>query len=106
MGMMPMVIPAFWNIWNTIIDSTPTHSSMPELVAGQLGDAPDPPAQDRRTAAAASPAPMKPSSSPTAVKMKSVCCSGTMSSWVWVPSKIPLPSTPPEPMAIFDWLRL
>ena len=40
--------------------------------------------------------PMKPSSSPTAVKMKSVCCSGTLPSRVWVPLNRPLPIRPPD----------
>ena len=63
-----------------------------ELVAGQLGGAPDPPDDDRAAGARRVPAPMKPSSSPTAVKMKSVCCSGTMSRRVWVPLNRPWPA--------------
>ena len=50
---------------------------------------------------------MKPSCSPTAVKMKSVCCSGTKSRSVWVFSEpTPLPCNPPEAMAIFACVRL
>ena len=41
-----------------------------------------------------------PSSSPTVQKMKSVSCSGTNLSLVWVPFRNPLPCKPPEPMAI------
>ena len=51
-------------------------------------------------------APTKPSCSPTAVKMKSVCCSGTLASLVWGPSNNPWPSAPPLPIAIFDWSTL
>ena len=50
--------------------------------------------------------PTKPSSSPTAVKMKSVCCSGTNPSRVCVPSNRPLPFTLPDAIAAFDWSRL
>ena len=38
--------------------------------------------------------PMNPSCSPTAEKMKSVCCSGTYPPLVWVPWKRPLPYDP------------
>jgi hypothetical protein len=48
--------------------------------------------------------PTKPSSSPTAVKMKSVCCSGTNPSRVWVRSNRPLPSALPDAIAAIDWL--
>ena len=50
--------------------------------------------------------PTKPSSSPTAVKMKSVCCSGTNPRRVCVPSNRPLPLTLPEAMAALDWSEL
>ena len=50
--------------------------------------------------------PTKPSSSPSAVKMKSVCCSGTNPRRVCVPSNKPLPDAAPEAMAAFDWSRL
>ena len=76
-GMMPMVMPTFSKIWNTNMASTPTQIEHAELVAGQLGRPPDPPDDDREQRRAAWPPPTKPSSSPTAVKMKSVCCSGT-----------------------------
>ena len=36
--------------------------------------------------------------------MKSVDDSGRKSSRDWVPSSQPLPVTPPEPMAVFDWI--
>ena len=48
--------------------------------------------------------PMKPNSSPTTAKMKSVELSGRKSSCDWVPCSQPLPNTPPEPMAISDWM--
>ena len=49
---------------------------------------------------------MKPSSSPTAVKMKSVCCSGTKLPWVCEPSWKPSPPNRPLAMAWVDcfWL--
>ena len=50
--------------------------------------------------------PMKPSSSPTVQKMKSVSCSGTYFSFVCVPLRNPLPFSPPEPMAIFACITL
>ena len=104
-GMMPIVIPTFSKTWNTNIDSTPTQISVPSgsrasWAVRQIRQA----MIDRR--ASRVPAPMKPSSSPTAVKMKSVCCSGTMSSRVWVPLNRPVPVRPPEPMAILACSRL
>ena len=36
--------------------------------------------------------------------MKSVRLSGRNSSWLCVPSPSPLPNSPPEPIAIFDWM--
>ena len=55
---------------------------------------------------AARRAPRKPSSSPTDVKMKSVCCSGTKPPWVCEPSPRPSPANRPCAMACFDcsWL--
>ena len=50
--------------------------------------------------------PQKPKFSPTEVKIKSVCCSGTKSPWVCVPFKKPFPQKPPEPIAIFDCFTL
>ena len=50
--------------------------------------------------------PEKPHSSPIVLKIKSVCCSGTKSPFVWVPWRNPLPFKPPEPIAIIDWLIL
>ena len=61
-----------------------------EVVAGQLGRPPDPPDDDREQREQRR-RPTKPSSSPTAVKMKSVCCSGTLPSRVCGPSNSPLP---------------
>ena len=42
---------------------------------------------------------MKPSSSPTTVKMKSVCCSGTYAFFVSVPLNKPEPRRPPVTIA-------
>ena len=51
-------------------------------------------------------APTNPSCSPIAVKMKSVCCSGTYPRFVSTPCQEPLPHTPPEPMASLACWRL
>ena len=59
-----------------------------------------------QNSASSVPAPTKPSCSPTAVKMKSVCCSGTLPSRVWLPLNRPSPSAPPAPIAVFDWSTL
>ena len=51
-------------------------------------------------------APMKPSSSPATVKMKSVCCSGMNLPLVCVPWNSPEPLNPPDPIAMracFSW---
>ena len=76
-GMIPMVIPMFSKIWNANIASTPIAHQRAEEVGRQQGDSPQPPDQQRVEQRAACAPPTKPSSSPTAVKMKSVCCSGT-----------------------------
>ena len=87
-GMIPMVMPMFSNIWKASIASTPTHTSVPKK------------SRDSRAvrqvrhitmanSARSTTAPTNPSSSPTAVKMKSVCCSGTKPPWVWDPCSSP-----------------
>ena len=43
--------------------------------------------------------PMKPSSSATTVKMKSVDCTGRKPSWFCRPAVSPCPNRPPEPTA-------
>ncbi|MNN60209.1 hypothetical protein D3C81_1753780 [compost metagenome] len=48
--------------------------------------------------------PIRPNSSEKTAKMKSVCFSGMNSRWVCVPLRKPLPSTPPEPIAMIDWM--
>jgi len=48
--------------------------------------------------------PIRPNSSENAAKMKSVVRSGMNSRCVCVPFMKPLPSTPPEPMAIIPWM--
>ena len=52
------------------------------------------------------PAPTKPSSSPATVNTKSVCCSGTNLPFVWLPWNSPVPTRPPEPIAILAWVTL
>ena len=90
MGMMPMVMPVFSNIWNASIDNTPTHTSAPKKSRESLAVR-----QVRHITMAnrarSTTAPRKPSSSPTDVKMKSVCCSGTKPPWVCEPSPRPSP---------------
>src|SRR6266850_492452 len=53
-----------------------------------------------RKSARATVTPMKPSSSPTTAKMKSVCCSGRNASRFCGPARNPLPNSPPEPIAL------
>ena len=50
--------------------------------------------------------PKNPHSSPIVQKIKSVLCSGTKSKRVCVPFTNPFPNKPPEPIAIFDWIKL
>ena len=47
---------------------------------------------------------MRPNSSPMTAKMKSVERSGRNSSCAWLPFIQPLPNSPPEPIAICDWM--
>ena len=75
-GMMPMVIPAFWNTLKARKVKMPAHNSRPNTSRASWAA--------RSTRKAIKPrraktrlAPTNPSCSPTAVKMKSVCCSGT-----------------------------
>ncbi len=49
--------------------------------------------------------PTNPSSSPTTLKMKSVCCSGRKSKAFCVPAVKPFPHRPPLPTATMDWIR-
>ena len=76
MGIMPMVIPMFWKMWNKNMASTPTQISVPavsraEAAARQIR------AHSTPNATSTAPPPNKPSCSHRAVKMKSLCCSGT-----------------------------
>ena len=48
--------------------------------------------------------PIRPNSSPNTARMKSVDRSGMKSSWDWLPLSQPLPNTPPEPIAMVDWM--
>ena len=75
-GMIPMVIPMFSKTWNVSMASTPTQISVPtrsrdRVAARQVRQMMMANSSNR------SPDPTKPTCSPTAVKMKSVCCSGT-----------------------------
>ncbi len=76
MGMMPIVIPTFSKTWNANIARIPTHRSVPKKSVESRAVR-----HVRHTSSANSASniapPTKPSSSPTTVKMKSVCCAGT-----------------------------
>ena len=50
--------------------------------------------------------PSRPHSSPRTEKMKSVWCSGMKSRWICVPLSQPLPASPPEQIAMVDWMML
>jgi hypothetical protein len=75
-GMIPMVIPTLMNIWNAHSATIPQASNVPNesrdkvamRSARQINRA-------KRPSSVAEP--RNPSCSPTAVKMKSVCCWGT-----------------------------
>ena len=49
---------------------------------------------------------MKPSSSPSTAKMKSLCCTRRKLSWVWLPLPRPRPHQPPEPTLMRAWIGL
>ena len=75
-GMIPIVIPTFSKTWNTNMARTPMQHRVPKRSLARRAAR-----QVRHTISANSASstapPTKPSSSPTTVKMKSVCCSGT-----------------------------
>ena len=48
--------------------------------------------------------PVKPNCSEKIAKTKSVSFSGRKSKLLWEPSRKPLPFSPPEPIAILDWI--
>ena len=95
-GMIPRTIPTFTNIWIANIDATPAATYVPNgsfdkygiLIARQIRMA---------NSISTNAAPTNPNSSPTTVKMKSVCCSGTKSRFVCVPPRKPAPNSPPAP---------
>ena len=104
-GMMPIVMPTFSNTWKTSMASTPTQISVPtrsrdRVAARQVRQ------MTMANSSSSRPDPTSPTCSPTAVKMKSVRCSGTYDRLVWVPLPMPLPMRPPSPMVIFDSARL
>ena len=76
MGMMPMVIPAFWKTLKAMKANSPVQMQAAEDVPGHDPGMQDPPGDHAQEGEQAD-RPTKPSCSPTAVKMKSVCCSGT-----------------------------
>src|SRR5581483_10343459 len=104
-GMIPIVMPTFSKIWKTNMARMPTHSSVPNRSRASVAVR-----QVRQTTTANRArrvnAPTKPNSSPTTVKMKSVCCSGTNDRLVWVPLNRPFPNRPPEPIAALACARL
>src|SRR5919202_1138925 len=105
MGVIPIVMPTFSKIWNSSMASTPTHSRVPNSSLAWLATRHVRQSTRPNRASSVVP-PTKPSSSPTAVKIKSVCCSGTKERFVCVPRNTPLPVSPPAAMAIWDWRRL
>ena len=76
-GMMPIVMPMFSNTWNANIAEHADADERAEEVGRQQGGSPDAATRAARRAPSSVAPPTKPSSSPTTVKMKSVCCSGT-----------------------------
>ncbi len=74
--MMPIVMPMFWKQLKAKKMKTPRHRTLPivsrEVLAIQKIRNPT-----KASSTMIDAEPMKPSCSPTAVKMKSVCCSGT-----------------------------
>ena len=75
-GMMPIVIPAFWNTLKAMKANNPAQIRRPKMslettAACNTRHAMTPSRDSSPTD------PTKPSCSATAVKMKSVCCSGT-----------------------------
>ena len=77
MGMMPIVIPAFWNTLKAMKANSPAQIRRPKMSRDDHGRVQHPPGDHAQGGRARPTAPTKPSCSPTAVKMKSVCCSGT-----------------------------
>ena len=76
MGMMPIVIPAFWNTLNAMNANSPAQIRRPKASRATTAACNTRQAMIPRSDSTPT-APTKPSCSPTAVKMKSVCCSGT-----------------------------
>ena len=97
-----MHMPMFSKVWKTTVEATPKQTSMDIVLPERR-----PICTQRMTIIMSSrmtrQAPMRPSSSPTTAKMKSVCLPGMALDWLWVPSPRPVPVSPPEAMAILAW---
>ena len=100
-GINPMHIPTFSIVWNKSIAPTPAAMHLPAGFSHFAAVR-----SMRKIMANSTPqtmtAPIKPNSSQTVLKMKSVCFAGRNPSWFCVPCRYPLPKSPPEPTAIFD----
>ena len=76
MGMIPMVIPAFWKTLKAMKANRPVQIRRPKVSRATTAACSTRQAITPRRARTPTE-PTKPSCSATAVKMKSVCCSGT-----------------------------
>ncbi len=97
--MIFIVMPMFTKTWNMIIDPMPTATRLPNRSRDVVATA-NTLHSNTRNPAITSAEPRNPSCSPTAVKMKSVSCSGTNRRLVRAPSNSPLPVICPDPMAV------
>ena len=102
-GMMPIVMPTLTSTWKASIEVMPVASRRPNVSPASRAVT-TPRQSTMRYKSSRNVTPMKPSSSPTTAKMKSVWFSGKKFSWLCVPPKSPLPNSMPEPMAILDWM--
>ena len=102
-GMIPMTIPTLMTSWNRSIEATPEAIPSPNGSCDRQAVS-----RIRQISARNKPktriAPTKPSSSDSRAHTKSVVWTGRKSSWFWVPLVRPLPSSPPEPTAIWPWM--
>ena len=96
-GPRPMVMLMFTTTWNITIAPMPTTTSdstslraLPAICSSRQIHTTKP--------TTTRVAPRNPISSPRALKMKSVCCSGMKRSRVRCPCISPVPNQPPEPM--------
>ena len=104
-GAKPIFIAILTKAWKVSIPAAPRQNNAPKLSCDLAAVTKIRQIKIRKTKIIASE-PTNPVASAQPEKIKSICATGTNCSCDCVAFPNPLPVSPPEPTAIFDWLTL